>query len=323
MLVHSSQWQPMIQNLELQQLCNRILENTINDPDKYQPGLTKIFFRAGMLAALESLRSERLNALVTVVQKNMRRKMAMKRYQELRRATIKIQTWWRGILARRFVEGVRRTVAATRLQTLVRRYVQRHRFLEIRNGIVLFQSRMCIFIAHQHCSYALHRCPRCAGAEIVQECTQRLRSRHSPKSSPRSVSIKSCFLILSDPTSCSMVRRSFRTDVKHVIYLQSCIRRRLARKELKALKAEARSVSKFKEISYRLENKVVELTQSLQKRTEEKKGLEVQLKQIEQQLQTMVSRHEEADLRAKTLQASVSAAEAEITKRDELLAKKA
>ena len=142
MLVHSSKWQPMIQNLELQQRCNLILENTINDPDKYQPGLTKIFFRAGMLAALESLRSERLNSLVTVVQKNMRRKMAMKKYQELRRATIKIQTWWRGILARRFVEGVRRTVAATRLQTLVRRYVQRRRFLEIRNGIVLFQSRM-------------------------------------------------------------------------------------------------------------------------------------------------------------------------------------
>ena len=64
MLVHSSEWEPMIKNLELKPLCARILEKTINDPDKYQPGLTKIFFRAGMLAALESLRSDRLNALV-------------------------------------------------------------------------------------------------------------------------------------------------------------------------------------------------------------------------------------------------------------------
>ena len=141
MLVHSSEWKPMIQNLELQQLCNLILERTINDPDKYQAGLTKIFFRAGMLAALESLRSGRLNALVTIVQKNMRRRMAVKKYQELRSATIKIQTWWRGILARRFVEGVRRTTAATRLQTAVRRYVQRRRFLDIRGGIIKFQSR--------------------------------------------------------------------------------------------------------------------------------------------------------------------------------------
>ena len=141
MLVHSSEWEPMIKNLELKPLCARILEKTINDPDKYQPGLTKIFFRAGMLAALESFRSERLNALVTVVQKNMRRRMAVKKYQELRKATIKIQTWWRGILARRFVEGVRKTTAATRLQTLLRQYIQRRRFLDIRQGIVRFQSR--------------------------------------------------------------------------------------------------------------------------------------------------------------------------------------
>ena len=132
----------MIQNLQLQQLCNLILERTINDPDKYQSGLTKIFFRAGMLAALESLRSNRLNALVTIVQKNMRRKMAVKKYLELRRATIKIQTWWRGILARRFVEGVRRETAAIHLQAAIRRHVQRRRFLETRSAVVKFQSRV-------------------------------------------------------------------------------------------------------------------------------------------------------------------------------------
>lgn len=143
MLVHSSEWETMIKNLELKPLCARILEKTINDPDKYQPGLTKIFFRAGMLAALESLRSNRLNALVTIVQKNMRRKMAVKNYQELRKATIKIQTWWRGILAQRLVEKVRRDVAAIRLQRGVRRYLQRKRFLTIRNSVVAFQSRKC------------------------------------------------------------------------------------------------------------------------------------------------------------------------------------
>ncbi|KAI0086656.1 myosin 5 [Irpex rosettiformis] len=290
MLVNSSEWGPMIQNLELQSLCSLILERTINDPDKYQSGLTKIFFRAGMLAALESLRSGRLNKLVTIVQKNMRRKMAVKKYQELRRATIKIQTWWRGIMARRFVEGVRRTVAATRLQTAIRRYTQRRRFLDVRNAIVRFQSRI-------------------RGAQ----------ARRLYKDSRRTYAVttlQSLFRGL-------MVRRTYRSDVKHVIYLQSCIRRRLARKELKALKAEARSVSKFKEISYRLENKVVELTQSLQKRTEEKKGLEVQLRQIEQQLQTMTTRHEDAESRAKQLQVTLTDSQAQLAERDELLLKKA
>ena len=118
-------------------------------------------------------------------------------------------------------------------------------------------------------------------------------------------------------------RRSFRSDVKHVIYLQSCVRRRTARKQLKALKAEARSVSKFKEISYRLENKVVELTQTLQRRTEEKKELQAQLTELGQQLQQWINRHEESDTRAKQFQATLASAEAEISRRDELLQAKA
>ncbi|KAK7693062.1 hypothetical protein QCA50_002627 [Cerrena zonata] len=84
------------------------------------------------------------------------------------------------------------------------------------------------------------------------------------------------------------------------------MRRRLARKELKALKAEARSVSKFKEISYKLENKVVELTQSLQRRTQEKKEIEGKLAELEKQLEAMTSRYEEADSRAKNLQAQLN-----------------
>jgi len=144
MLVPSTDWAPMIQRLELKKLCSRILDKTINDPDKYQSGLTKIFFRAGMLAALESLRSDRLNYLVTVVQKNMRRRMAVKKYQELRAATIKIQTWWRGVAARKLVARIRREVAAIRLQRGARRFIQRKRFTDVRQAITIFQSRKLI-----------------------------------------------------------------------------------------------------------------------------------------------------------------------------------
>lgn len=105
--------------------------------------------------------------------------------------------------------------------------------------------------------------------------------------------------------------------------MQACIRRRFARRELKVLKAEARSVSKFKEISYRLENKVVELTQSLQERTTEKKRLQSQVAELEQQLQQWINRHEETDARAKQYQSSLQAAELELIQRSELLAAKA
>ena len=149
MLVHSSEWKPMIQNLQLRELCKLILDTTIDDANKYQSGKTKIFFRPGMLAALESLRGERLNSMVTIVQKNMRRYMAMKHYRRMRVAAIKIQTWWRGIAARKLVEQIRRTTAVTRLQRAARRYIHRKRFLDIRQGVILIQSRESAFSCHR------------------------------------------------------------------------------------------------------------------------------------------------------------------------------
>lgn len=177
MLVPSADWQPMIQHMELRPLCSLILERTINDPDKYQSGLTKIFFRAGMLAALESLRSEKLNALVTIVQKNMRRRMAVKKYQELRRATITIQTWWRGILARRLVENIRRDFAARRLQTGIRRFIQRSNFLQTRRSTVLFQSRKHFINLY---SNILNHLPQVSAAPKPDGCTERKRLHMLP-----------------------------------------------------------------------------------------------------------------------------------------------
>lgn len=142
----------MIKQLEIKPLCDLILQSTISDEDKYQSGLTKIFFRAGMLAAMESLRSERLNGLVTIVQKNMRRRMAVKRYQEMREAAIIIQTWWRGVMAKILVEKMRRETAAQRLQKAVRCFIQRQQFLAVRRAVVGLQSREYRSV---HCVHSL------------------------------------------------------------------------------------------------------------------------------------------------------------------------
>lgn len=182
MLLPSSIWQPMIQSMDLRRLCTIILEKTINDPDKYQNGLTKLFFRAGMLAALESLRSDRLNAMVTVVQKNMRRRMAVKKYQELRHSTIKIQTWWRGILAKRLVEHIRREVAAIRLQTAIRRFTERTIFLATRRSITFLQSRKLISWVTDKL-FTFFRCARGASAATFQRSEER-QCRNATAESP-------------------------------------------------------------------------------------------------------------------------------------------
>lgn len=138
MLVPSSNWQPTPANPKV--LCNHILGETIKEEDKYQQGLTKIFFRAGMLALLESKRSSRLDELTTLIQKNVKRRLAVRKYQAMRSAAIKIQTWWRGIMARQFVLGVRKETMALRIQRAARGYVQRSHFRTIRQSVVLFQS---------------------------------------------------------------------------------------------------------------------------------------------------------------------------------------
>lgn len=140
MLINSQHWQK-----ELKEVCSLILDDTIKEEDKYQVGLTKIFFRAGMLAYLEALRAERLNALVTLVQKNLRRRVAAKRYQSMRSSAVKIQAWWKADRARRLVEGLRRERAAVKIQSVARTFLQRTAFLRARTAAVKIQSGSCSF----------------------------------------------------------------------------------------------------------------------------------------------------------------------------------
>jgi len=65
--------------------------------------------------------------------------------------------------------------------------------------------------------------------------------------------------------------------------LQCCVRRRLARRVYRALRADANSLQKFKEVSYKLENKVVELIQTISAKDHSIKALEEEKMTMEQQ----------------------------------------
>jgi len=136
-LVSSKEWSA---NSDVKTLCSAILTKTLKEEDKYQIGLTKIFFRAGMLAVLESVRTQRLNELVTLVQKNVRRRIAYKHYQDMRKKTIRIQAWWRGIMARRQVEELKRQTAAVKIQRVARGWMARRKYIEMRQAVIKIQS---------------------------------------------------------------------------------------------------------------------------------------------------------------------------------------
>lgn len=135
MLIHSDQY-----GGEIRSVCTKILETNVHESDRYQVGLTKIFFRAGLLASFEQYRTIRLNAVAVLVQKNFLRYMAEKKYKEKKEAVVKLQSIWRGILAKKKVEAMRREAAALLLQRTIRGYLQRERYASAKKTIIGLQS---------------------------------------------------------------------------------------------------------------------------------------------------------------------------------------
>lgn len=137
MLTKSENWGP-----DLKGLCSLILTASIKDEDKYQVGLSKIFFRAGMLAYMEKVRTDRLNYLVTLMQKNALRQYHQARYQRLRHATIGVQATWRRVLARREADRRRQEGAALQIQRVTRGFLERSRYLKTKRAVITIQSAL-------------------------------------------------------------------------------------------------------------------------------------------------------------------------------------
>lgn len=165
-LVSSEYWDPN-KNPDIKQLCKVILHKYITDADKYQIGLTKIFFRAGQLAYMEKLRADRWNECVVLLQKNMRRFIVRLRYVRMKdlatrlqqvarrkvairkidllkkeQAVLAIQKYWRGYLARKRMEE--RRMFAVRLQAAARGFLARKSFGHSRENNAALQIQALV-----------------------------------------------------------------------------------------------------------------------------------------------------------------------------------
>ncbi|CRK16974.1 hypothetical protein BN1708_017534, partial [Verticillium longisporum] len=99
--------------------------------------------------------------------------------------------------------------------------------------------------------------------------------------------------------------RSWRQYRKKVTLIQSLWRGKLARHEYKKIREEARDL---KQISYKLENKVVELTQSLGSMKAQNKTLVSQVENYEGQIKAWKNRHNALETRTKELQTEANQA---------------
>lgn len=60
-----------------------------------------------------------------------------------------------------------------------------------------------------------------------------------------------------------LARRRYRRTLRAIVYLQCCYRRMMAKRELKKLKIEARSVERYKKLHIGLENKIMQLQRKI------------------------------------------------------------
>ncbi|CAG9820456.1 unnamed protein product [Phaedon cochleariae] len=95
-----------------------------------QFGKTKIFFRAGQVAYLEKLRSDKLRLCCIMMQKTVRMFVARKKYLKIKRSALLIQTHVRGWLARKEVKKRRRQIVLC--QSAIRRYLARKQYKRLR-----------------------------------------------------------------------------------------------------------------------------------------------------------------------------------------------
>lgn len=263
---------------DVRALCNKILQVTVQDSQKYQLGETKIFFKAGMLGYLEKLRSNRLNSAAVLIQKNIRARVYRQQFLQIRASIVKLQALVKGYNRRKRIRQEIEEHSAIVLQTFFRGFLARRNFALARKTIIDIQ---CIFRAKK-----------------AKQSTIDLRERQAA-------------VVIQNAWRSFAGRLEFRNYVKAAVLIQSCIRRKLAYRELQKLKEEAKSVNHLQEVSYRLENKVIELTQSLTAKIGDNKKLTLEIETLQKKLQDNQSNRAMLNAREKEFNDTLNATKGE------------
>jgi myosin-5 len=219
-----------IKRNDMQLTCQNILKQYIKNADMFQFGKTKIFFRAGQVAYLEKLRSDKLKACCIMMQKTIRSFIWRKKYLRIKRCAINIQRYGRGYLARILAQKLRRERAAKTLQRYIRGWVKRVQYQRLKWCIIGIQRYSRGYLAR----------------------LRYLQLRYNAKA-----------LVIQRYMRGYLARKRCQAKKRHIVICQAAIRRFLARRQYKKLKIEARSIEHVKKLNKGLENKIISLQQKV------------------------------------------------------------
>ncbi|KAD3338354.1 hypothetical protein E3N88_33875 [Mikania micrantha] len=247
-------------NQDRKDACRKILNKA--GIQGYQIGKTKVFLRAGHMAALDAQRAERLNSAIIVIQRMTRSFIIRKRFLAMANLAVALQTLCRGKLASKIFDDRRKKIVSTKIQTNFRRYTLRTSYIRLRHAVVLIQSGLRAMAARY---------------ELV------LKRRHSA-----ATRLEAKWRGHRDYTQ-------YKKLTKATIATQCGWRGKVARRELRRLKMAARDNGALQEAKKNLERQVNELKQHLELQIHLKTELEETLRAKEHELATKGSDMEKVD----------------------------
>ncbi|KAJ6854645.1 hypothetical protein NC651_039557 [Populus alba x Populus x berolinensis] len=209
--------------------CKKILEK--KGLQGFQIGKTKVFLRAGQMAELDARRAEVLNNAAKTIQGCVQTHYARKRFIALRKATVLVQSLWRGRLACKIFDRMRREAAAIKIQKHTRKYAARTAYKKLHVSALVVQTGLRAMIARKEFRFR----KRTKAATIIQA-----RWR------------------------CHKAVSYYQRLKRSAVVTQTGWRCRVARRELRLLKMAARDTGALREAKDKLEKHVEELTWRLQ-----------------------------------------------------------
>jgi len=242
--------------------CKKILEK--KGLAGFQIGKTKVFLRAGQMAELDARRTEVLSAAAKTIQGKMRTHIMRKKFLSLRKASVCVQAIWRGRLACKQYDNMRREAAAIKVQKNQRRHQARRSYKLQYASVLVVQTALRAMAARNE-----FRFKKQSKAAVTIQARYRCHRAHS-----------------------------YHRKLKCAAIVSQCRwRGRIARKELKKLKMEARETGALKEAKDKLEKKVEELTWrvQLEKQTDLEEAKAQELSKLQSSMETLQAKLEEAN----------------------------
>ncbi|PUZ50892.1 hypothetical protein GQ55_6G109100 [Panicum hallii var. hallii] len=244
--------------------CKKILEK--KGLAGFQIGKTKVFLRAGQMAELDARRTEVLSAAAKTIQGKMRTHIMRKKFLSLRKASVCVQAIWRGRLACKLYDNMRREAAAIKVQKNQRRHQARRSYKLQYASVLVVQTALRAMAARNE-----FRFKKQSKAAVTIQARYRCHKAHS-----------------------------YHRKLKCAAIVAQCRwRGRIARKELKKLKMEARETGALKEAKDKLEKKVEELTWRVQLekrlRTDLEEAKAQEVSKLQSSMEALQAKLEEAN----------------------------